>query len=151
MAIATAFNSTDSPIEIDAEGRTIGGGEWGTVDTTSDLVKTAAETGGLEIYRDLDEGPGQNPDAIEAIRTTRSTQERLEQAQALDRDALDEAATKARLNPENMTKAELAYALAMRPEISLEGSEPKAAEAETEEPAKAPRGRAAKPKTDQEG
>jgi hypothetical protein len=42
-----AFNPTDSPVVLDAEGHTLGGGEWAEVDPTSDLVSVLVEQGRL--------------------------------------------------------------------------------------------------------
>jgi hypothetical protein len=47
------FNTTDRPVLIDAEGRSLGGGEPGAVDTTSDEVKAAVERGDLQLLRNL--------------------------------------------------------------------------------------------------
>ena len=67
----TAYNTTDAPVVVDSEGRSIGGGEWGTVETTEDAVKAALEAGSLEIIAgELDDGPGQNPDALKAQEET---------------------------------------------------------------------------------
>lgn len=48
-----AYNPTDSPVLVDAAGRTLGGREWGPVKTTADEVKVAHDAGRL-VYVELD-------------------------------------------------------------------------------------------------
>jgi hypothetical protein len=47
------YNTTDRPVLLDAEGRSLGGGEFGAVDTTSDEVKAAVDRGDLQLLRNL--------------------------------------------------------------------------------------------------
>lgn len=42
---AVAHNVTDRPVVIDDEGRVLGGGEWGALDTTDETAKAALEAG----------------------------------------------------------------------------------------------------------
>lgn len=73
----TAYNTTDSPVVVDEEGRVLGGREWGTVDDTFEGVKRGAAEGRLHVFHQrFDEGPGQNPDAIAAQQRTAELEER---------------------------------------------------------------------------
>lgn len=52
-----AFNPTASPVLVDGAGRSIGGGEWGAVDTTEPRVREALNGGRLDL------GPAVDSDA----------------------------------------------------------------------------------------
>lgn len=43
----TVFNPSDSPVLLDEEGRSVGGGEWATAETTDDVTKAALADGRL--------------------------------------------------------------------------------------------------------
>lgn len=45
-----AYNRTDRPVVIDAEGRQLGGLEWGAVDIELDEVKKAVDAGELFVH-----------------------------------------------------------------------------------------------------
>jgi hypothetical protein len=63
-----AHNVTASPIVIDFEGRTIGGGEWGVVDQTDDALETALDSGWLVLAPKLDpKAKDLHPAAVDAV------------------------------------------------------------------------------------
>lgn len=55
-----AHNMTDSPVLIDAEGRTLGGGEWAEVDDDLNEVRLAAASGQIRLH-DLPASPAKPP------------------------------------------------------------------------------------------
>lgn len=60
-----AHNRTDRPVLIDAEGRQLGGREWGAVDDSADEVIAAVDAGELVLYDKPFEADA-NPDAVAA-------------------------------------------------------------------------------------
>ena len=62
-----AYNPTDSPVVVDAEGRTIGGREWGPADDAVDEVTQALGADQL-VWVDPDAGPEANAAFMEAVR-----------------------------------------------------------------------------------
>lgn len=95
--LKTAFNGSDSPVVVDDEGHQIGGGEWGTADSTHDGVKAAVDLGTL-VWVDVDpEAEGVNPDAKAAGARTTDLKERTDKFGELDADELHKVARKAAL------------------------------------------------------
>jgi hypothetical protein len=47
---AVGYNPADTPVTIDAAGRTVGGLDWGPVDTRLTRVSTLVEAGALYVY-----------------------------------------------------------------------------------------------------
>jgi hypothetical protein len=120
---ATAYNTTDRPIVVDAEGRSIGGGEFGTVDTTADEAKMAAEAGDLFIYPELTEGPGQNPAATDAIRNTETVRARAIRLGELEKEDLQELGGQAGMADANdARKRDLVTGLAFRTDFDDEAA-----------------------------
>lgn len=68
----TVYNSTDRPVLIDAEGRTIEGRGWGSVDDSKPEVKEALKNESLVIVDDIGAGPGVNPRAAAAVAQTKA-------------------------------------------------------------------------------
>lgn len=66
----TAFNTTDRPVVIDDEGRTLGGQSWGPVLTTADQVKEALAAGALVKVTADASAEDLSPDAKTAIEAT---------------------------------------------------------------------------------
>lgn len=64
---SVAYNTSDGPVVIDSEGRTLGGGEWGPVRANAPEVGDAGGRGVLHLYPNLDTEPGQNPAASDAV------------------------------------------------------------------------------------
>lgn len=104
-----AFNPTAGPVVSDDEGRTIAGGEWGAVDTTSTAASGAIDAGRLVVQDapdDLNSISMEVRSAVERVEDYRATREALD---GLDREALTELARE-RLGPDvelPTTKTEL--------------------------------------------
>jgi hypothetical protein len=49
VVVNLAYNTTNSPVMVDCSGFTIGGGEWGVVDTLDDCGKEALAAGDLVL------------------------------------------------------------------------------------------------------
>lgn len=79
-----AYNLTDRPVPIDPSGRQLGGLEWGPVDTTTDEVRTAVDSGHLVIHP----GDGLGDDAGEEVKVAAAAavarQRRLDAYRAAD-------------------------------------------------------------------
>lgn len=94
----TAFNTTDRPVVIDGDGRTLPGQSWGPVLTTADPVKVALDSGALvKVTADV-KADDLNPEAREALEATA----RLEKAR---KKGPDEAAKVADEVGASMTKS----------------------------------------------
>jgi hypothetical protein len=88
MTLQLAFNTTDSPVLVDSAGHTIGGHEWGVIDSTDELGSKAS---GL-IPADEDALAGtSNPSAKAALEQLQERRDREEAARKLDKDQLVEA------------------------------------------------------------
>ena len=92
----TGYNPTVSPVVVDDEGRTIGGREWGTYESTEDAAQQAIDRRDLIPIKDLDPTaetpPGVNPRALQAFEHTKVVRERKEKAAKVDKDALRQVA-----------------------------------------------------------
>jgi hypothetical protein len=69
----TVYNPTETPQGVNAKtGATVPGLSWaGGVDPDDPVVKAGGEGGRLHVYRQpLDAGPGQNPEAVAAVKVT---------------------------------------------------------------------------------
>lgn len=85
----TAFNSSDSAIEVDDLGHTIGAGEYGTADTKNAGTKAAVEAGTLQTFPDgIADVDGTNPAAAAADVRTNELHNRSLDAQKLDKPTL---------------------------------------------------------------
>lgn len=71
MVYQTVFNRLDTPVVIDTEGRSIGGGEWGTVNTEEEAVKRALEAEWLTEVEEREDTDNIDPRAAEAFEQTR--------------------------------------------------------------------------------
>lgn len=87
----TAYNATDGPLVADDFGRTIGGYEFGTVQTTSDDVATAISEGRIHVFASgFPAGQPINPGAAEADTRTKIYNERATALHAASKaDVLD--------------------------------------------------------------
>jgi hypothetical protein len=92
-----AFNSTDGPLTVDDAGRSIGGGEFGAVDDASPIVTEAAARGDLQLYPNLDAGPGQDAGAVDAIGHAADLENRRQALAALSDDQVASLASDAGL------------------------------------------------------
>lgn len=131
---ATAYNRTDAPVVIDAEGRSIEGGGFGTVDTLADEVKSLAEAGHLHIFPSLEAGPGQSDAAADAIERTAIVRERAAGLSTVDKDDLVKMAGDAGVStPNALDKADLITRIAFRPEFDIEAAVAKAKDRQAKE------------------
>lgn len=105
---ATVFNTTDSPLVVDAEGRIIGGGDWGTVDTTADEAKVALDDDRLVIVEERKDHP-----AAEVFARTAVVRKSADALAKLDKDRLTALAEDNGVDPDQH-KPELVRALAAR-------------------------------------
>lgn len=154
----TAYNTGDSPVLIDNVGRTLGGGEWGTVDTTADAVKLAVSANRLRLFTGgFPEGVQLAPQAAEAHATTDEVGRRADALGGLDRDSLAAIASDAGLigRGEVPYKADLLALLAPALAVSVPSSSASAPDpvevGPSEEPAPEPDGAEPDPSTDTDG
>lgn len=70
----TAWNPADVPVVVDAEGRTIGGGEYGTVDTTDSAAKALLDAESLLLVSDPPSDADINPALRAALAATEARQ-----------------------------------------------------------------------------
>lgn len=102
-----AYNSTNGPVTVDADGRVIGGGEFGAADP-SDPVTVVAVAGGLTMVTDKPEdGP-----AADAARRIERLNARLGEYLAQDQPALLRQANALGLQTTDRSKETLARSLA---------------------------------------
>lgn len=114
---STAYNRTESPIVVDEDGRTLGGGEWGTVDTTGELVKAAQAAGWVVVFPDLEATADTAPDAREAIEQTKAIRDRSEAYGDLETDELEAIVAKAGGDPADRHKRDLVHYLSYRDDL----------------------------------
>lgn len=114
---STAFNRTESPIVVDEDGRTIGGGEWGTVDTTAELVKANQAAGWLIVFPELEAVEDTAREAREAIEQTASIRERAEAFGSLETEELEAIARDAGTDPGDRHKRDLVHYLSYRSDL----------------------------------
>lgn len=84
----TAFNPGDSPVVVSESGRSIGGGEWGTVETTDPIGKVGFDNEWLQKVDHPESYDGLNPQAAAAMQQTDEWSKKQEQAQSADKDVL---------------------------------------------------------------
>lgn len=102
MTLKLAFNTTDTPVLVDAQGYTIGGRSWGVVDSTDEQAQAEYAAGRLiDADEDALAGSG-NADALAAVDALQVRRDRLEAARALDKDELVAA-----LPPEHVESMEV--------------------------------------------
>lgn len=66
--LKAVYNHTGGPVVVDSVGHSIGGREWGVVETTTDEVKRATDAGFLlEVEKPKGDQSSLNPDAREVF------------------------------------------------------------------------------------
>jgi hypothetical protein len=120
MSLVTVFNTTDRPVVLDAEGREVGGGEWGTADSTAEAAKAGLEPGGGLVRAEIPDTGDVNPQARAAAERTARLAERHTALTALDPKVLDRLAAKAGLPEGN--KTDLVRSLAFREDVAVPGT-----------------------------
>lgn len=118
-----AYNPTDSQVVIDAQGRILGGREWGAVDTTADETKAALESGSLHIFRDVSPDEGNASAVNKALDQVAEVNRRAQVAEGLDKKALTKLVAPHHGQAKSMTKDELVAFTAFG-SFDLEGAEP---------------------------
>lgn len=91
----TVYNPSDQPVVLDASGRSVGGGEWATAQSTDDTTKAALASGQLVVAEPpAEDAPAThlNPQAVAAFETTARYGERSEQIKDYDKAALEKVA-----------------------------------------------------------
>jgi hypothetical protein len=83
------FNAGDSPVVVSDDGRTIGGGEWGSAQSTDDTVKAAIAAGRLVTVDAPDADGDLNPVARESLDRTAKFVDRAEQLTSWDKSQLE--------------------------------------------------------------
>lgn len=114
----TAFNTSSTPVTVDAEGRQIGGKDWGTAETTDDLARELIDSKVLVVHENIpDDG---HPDAVAARDRTRQIAARVEQFAAIDKPDLAALAGEVGVEgAEDAHKPHLAHALASRLDVPV--------------------------------
>lgn len=96
MSYETVFNTGTQPVVVDDEGRVIGGGEWGAVQSNEPVVRDLLESGALvRVEEPVPDTAGGgtapvNPSAQRAFDRVRAIQERNDRAASMDKDQLIE-------------------------------------------------------------
>jgi len=147
---ATAFNTGPAAVQVDREGRQILSGDWGTIETTDDLVRAAGDV--LVVHDDPGEGVDIDPRAREAFDRTAAIAARAETLQGLDKPDLVPLAVDAGVpGAEDLNKPDLVAALAARADVNLpeaaeetSSDEDKPGDEDTSPPARTRRSGAAK-------
>jgi hypothetical protein len=111
MSFVLAYNPTDGPVIIDSAGRSLGGGEFGAVDTSDDLARAAVAAG--RLVQPDPPGKGANPVAVQAHRRAEALTDRQTAFTALDKPRLHDLAVDAELIAvdDDPHKAEIVTAL----------------------------------------
>lgn len=122
-AYVTAYNTTDSPLVVDADGAQIGGGEWGTVDTRDPEVRALIDAGTLTVVeeREPDGETEMNASARAAFKRTADVAAREEALHGKAKAELREIAVDADLiGPEdNPPIHDLRDQLAENPDVEI--------------------------------
>lgn len=125
----TGYNPTTSPVVVDDEGRTIGGRDWGTYDSTERAANDALDRRDLIAVRDPDPStempPGVNPRALRAFERTKVVRERKEKAAKVDKDKIRETVEDAGLIApgSDPTVGAMREVLAEHPEVIIPDAE----------------------------
>lgn len=135
MVYRTGYNPTDTPVVVDDEGRTIGGREWGTYQTTEDAAQAALSDGRLLEVEVPDEA-GVNPLATAAHERTQVVQDRVEQVKPMDKPTLRDAAIESDLiDPsEHPHVSDLREVVAEHVEVPVPTHQPKKSTARKQSP-----------------
>ncbi len=110
MTLQLVYNTTDTIAVVDGDGRTVGGREWGGVETTDPAVKRLIASGDL-VLADEDAARAAKLPAVAALDERR---DRAEQARKLDTGALREATGDA-----DSPKSELVREISADPSIVI--------------------------------
>lgn len=127
---ATAFNPSSSPVVVSEEGHTVGGGEWGTIETTDAAAKAALEAGRVvEVEeRDVSNPAELNDYAHMALVETARRKDRAEALDGRDKAALTKIAQRGGLiaDDEDVLRADLERRI-VRSDVDIPKAAPKKA------------------------
>lgn len=134
--IRTGYNPTAAPVVVDAAGHMIGGGEWGTYESTEDAAKAAIDAGTLlDVDADIDKSSNPSAAAQVAFKRTKEIKERAEKAKKVEKADLREAAVEADLIEETADPhlPELRVTVAEATHVPLPESKSKSKRTRTQE------------------
>ena len=103
-AFVVGFNTTDAPIVIDADGRSLGGYEWGAVRAATQIVRAHVDGGRLVLHPELEAGKvpdDADPAVAAAADRAAELRARAEAASALEPEVRIRLATAAGILPED--------------------------------------------------
>lgn len=122
----TAVNVGSVPVQVDAEGRSIAPGDWGSADPDDTVATVGFQAGDLHDVDVPDDG---TPLAVEARDRTAWINDRVSQVSSFSDEELAEAAAAAGVSDvENLPRAQLVNAVAVRVGYALPPQEPAPAE-----------------------
>jgi hypothetical protein len=120
------FNPGDTPLVVDENGRSLGGGEWGSVDSLDPAVKSHLDEDRLLVVDIPDDALDQghvNPAAYDAAKHVKEANERREQLKGVDKQKLLDFARDRQIvaeHDDDPTKSKLVKHLAEHQDVSLE-------------------------------
>lgn len=86
-----AYNTTDSAIVVDEAGYSIGGHEWGPVNTTDPIGSVELREGRLVVVDEKAAAKSENVAASGAVKSLEHRRDREARARKMDKDELAEA------------------------------------------------------------
>lgn len=118
MVYSTVFNTTDQPIVVDAEGRAVGGREWGTVETLAEQAAAALSARHLVVIEKI--AKNADPRALAAAARTAEVSDRAGRLQGMEKDELTALALDAGVpGAEQASKPDLVALLAARTNVAV--------------------------------
>ena len=106
----TAYNTTDTPLVVDDDGRVLPARSFGTVQSTAEQVKSAVERGEVVFHDRPSKNVAISPEAKAAFDETDRVADRAAKFDGFERDAL---AVLAGAEGDTPTKAALVHSLAL--------------------------------------
>jgi len=88
MVYRSVYNTSDQPVTVDAQGHTIGGREWGTVQTTEDRADRLIGNRTLVFVADPPAGVRIDSRLTDVIERTKNFHERDSKVNAADKEVL---------------------------------------------------------------
>ena len=133
MVYRTVFNTTDSAVVVDPEGRQVAGRSWGTAETVEQEFKDGVKRGDLIVIEEPDSLDDVNPEAAAAFKHTAEVTDRKAQLKEMEKSDLVDYAREQGLvgEDEKLSKAAVVEELAEHTEVDL----PQAPADEDPEPA----------------
>ena len=85
-----AYNTTDSAV-VDEQGYSVGGQQWGVVDTTDPITQADFDAGRLIEVDEDQAGKSDRPEVVEAVEALKHRRDKVKKAKAKDKDVLIDA------------------------------------------------------------